>query len=98
VTKLRYDSRLRFTCPDAAHVTDPATGVTLVRPPGAPFALPLPEPPFRVTHHDDGTVTVTPSIRWAGVRGAAPGSVAAYSYHGYLERGVWRSVEDIHAP
>ncbi len=38
-----------------------------------------------VTEHDDGTITVSPSIL---VRG---GSVAG-SWHGYLERGVWREV------
>ncbi len=37
-----------------------------------------------VTEHTDGTITVSPSIlvrSWRGV-----------SWHGYLERGVWREV------
>lgn len=32
----------------------------------------------QVTEHEDGTITVSPSIAGEG-------------YHGYLERGVWRS-------
>ena len=31
-----------------------------------------------VVEHDDGTISVSPSIMFAGV------------YHGFLERGVWR--------
>lgn len=34
-----------------------------------------------ITEHEDGTITVSPSIL------DAPGG-----WHGYLERGVWRSV------
>ncbi len=38
-----------------------------------------------VTEHDDGTITVSPSIlihaRWAG---------KDIEWHGYLERGTWR--------
>lgn len=37
-----------------------------------------------VTEHDDGTITVSPSIlikQWNGKQ-----------WHGYLERGVWREV------
>lgn len=40
-----------------------------------------------VVEHDDGTITVSPSIlvssRWAGEE---------FSWHGYLEQGVWREV------
>lgn len=40
-----------------------------------------------VVEHEDGTITVSPSIlttaRWAGVD---------RTWHGYLERGVWREV------
>lgn len=32
----------------------------------------------QIAEHDDGTITVTPSILMPGV------------WHGYLERGVWR--------
>lgn len=34
-----------------------------------------------VTEHEDGTITVSPSILMPGF------------WHGYLERGVWREVE-----
>lgn len=37
-----------------------------------------------VTEHEDGTVTVSPSIL---VNGGARGT-----WHGYLERGAWREV------
>lgn len=40
----------------------------------------------QVTEHEDGTVTVSPSIRVVG------GSGDAFAWHGYLERGVWREV------
>jgi hypothetical protein len=34
-----------------------------------------------VTEHEDGTITVSPSIRIMDGRG---------EWHGYLERGIWR--------
>lgn len=37
-----------------------------------------------VTEHEDGTITVAPSIR---VSGGPPGSTP---WHGFLERGIWR--------
>lgn len=37
-----------------------------------------------VTEHEDGTITVSPSI--------APGPRNPGGWHGFLERGVWRSV------
>ncbi len=39
-----------------------------------------------VDEHEDGTITVQPSIRWA--HGAKDGG----DWHGFLERGVWRRV------
>lgn len=38
-----------------------------------------------VTEHEDGTITVSPSILVTSGRDAR-----APSWHGYLERGVWR--------
>ncbi len=35
-----------------------------------------------VTEHEDGTITVSPSILTRGPTG---------EWHGYLERGIWRS-------
>jgi hypothetical protein len=37
-----------------------------------------------VVEHEDGTITASPSILISGPRGML--------WHGYLERGVWRSV------
>lgn len=36
----------------------------------------------QITEHEDGTITVSPSILVEGTGGN--------SWHGYLERGVWR--------
>jgi hypothetical protein len=38
----------------------------------------------QVTEHEDGTITVSPSILITGHHGVR--------WHGYLERGVWREV------
>lgn len=40
-----------------------------------------------VTEHEDGTVTVSPSILLHGGQPANP----EWDWHGFLERGVWRS-------
>lgn len=52
-----------------------------------------------VTEHEDGTISVTPSILRPDSRpaseqmgGAAPGAIAGPGWHGYLERGVWTEV------
>lgn len=39
-----------------------------------------------VTEHEDGTLTVSPSILIGGQGTSLP------TWHGYLERGVWREV------
>ena len=36
-----------------------------------------------ITEHEDGTITVSPSILFESHKG---------TWHGYLERGVWREV------
>lgn len=41
----------------------------------------------QVTEHEDGTITVSPSILIQYTWGNPPISV---EWHGYLERGVWR--------
>jgi hypothetical protein len=56
-----------------------------VRCPGSPFAADLSK--HEVVDHGDGTITVSPSILYE-----VPGFEPPYSYHGFLERGVWRSV------
>lgn len=37
----------------------------------------------QVTEHEDGTITISPSILITGERG---------QWHGFLERGIWRQV------
>ncbi len=59
-----------------------AAGHWQLRPPGQ-HAGTIPE--HEVEEHDDGTITVSPSI----VLHNEDGSDA---WHGYLERGVWRQV------
>ena len=54
-------------------------GVWVCRPPGS-HAGGLPN--HTITEHEDGTITVSPSILFN--EPGAPG------WHGYLERGVWR--------
>lgn len=39
----------------------------------------------QVTEHEDGTITVSPSIGVSKATGGSP-----YLWHGFLERGVWR--------
>lgn len=59
-----------------------AGGTWSVRPPGQ-HAGGLPD--HKITEHDDGTITVSPSI-------VAHNPDGSEAWHGYLERGVWRSV------
>lgn len=40
-----------------------------------------------VVEHEDGTITVSPSIAVSTTSGGIPEQV----YHGFLERGVWRN-------
>jgi hypothetical protein len=44
----------------------------------------------QVTEHDDGTITVSPSILVSTNWG--PNQEYHEYYHGFLERGIWRSV------
>ena len=43
-----------------------------------------------VTEHEDGTITVSPSILVSGWDGKEGNNKTVW--HGYLERGVWREV------
>lgn len=45
---------------------------------------------FTVTEHADRTITVSPSIRISTTR--PKGGVEVELWHGFLEKGVWRSV------
>ena len=55
-------------------------GVWMARPPGGHLGN---LSNHDVTEHEDGTITVSPSILITGEGG---------SWHGYLERGVWTKV------
>lgn len=56
-------------------------GEWCVRPPGARVAAKITK--HTVTEHEDGTITVEPSIVYST-------SDRPDYYHGYLEHGVWR--------
>ena len=66
-------------CPDAKHPDEFSHRIVL-----AGFGR------HEVTEHDDGTITVSPSILVSAPWGK---SQAVFEfYHGFLERGIWRSV------
>lgn len=52
------------------------------KPPGSPVSA-ASLAGHQVTEHDDGTITVSPSILYRVPH-------YNYEYHGYLEAGVWR--------
>ena len=56
-----------------------ADGVFYAVPPGTDLLANLAS--HRITEHEDGTITVSPSILLKGGRGE--------SWHGFLKRGVW---------
>jgi hypothetical protein len=63
------------------------TWIWVCRPPGREAAGSLRN--HEITEHDDGTITVSPSILMQSGPDPAPGFE---DWHGYLERGVWREV------
>lgn len=52
-----------------------------IHPPGAHYGT-ISAKVHTITEHEDGTITVVPSILYHGPHG----------WHGYLERGQWRTV------
>lgn len=64
----------------------PKAGHWQVRPPGCNAGG---IPNHNVTEHDDGTITVSPSILLQDID--EQGNLRVV-WHGYLERGVWREV------
>ena len=62
-------------------------GTWWVRPPRGGVS---PIPGEQVLEHEDGTITVSPSIliRWVGVE---DGAEVTREWHGYLRRGVWET-------
>lgn len=68
---------------------DPNAGCWEVRPPGC-HAGSIRE--HTVTEHEDGTITVSPSILFYDADELGPRGIAERrtAWHGYLEHGVWR--------
>jgi len=63
-------------------------GEWYVRPPGCPFAASIRD--HVVIEHEDGTITVSPSILYEAPHYPRSDGSTGYSFHGFLERGVWR--------
>lgn len=68
---------------DGAYYKLPS-GDWAIRPPGAPYGT-LSPTIHTITEHEDGTITVAPSIL---IRARPDGSMG---WHGYLEHGQWRT-------
>lgn len=51
-----------------------------IKPPGGEFGH-ISDKIHTIVEHEDGTITVSPSILYHGEKG----------WHGFLEKGVWRS-------
>jgi hypothetical protein len=62
------------------------SGEWAIYPPGGNFGTISPKV-HSITEHEDGTVTMTPSILYH------PWLNGSNGWHGYLERGVWRRIE-----
>lgn len=45
----------------------------------------------KVEEHEDGTITVSPSIRISRSIGKGANKTEVELWHGFLERGVWRN-------
>lgn len=75
-----------------SHSDDRTRYLHMLLPNGAFAMVPVGEdraapPCWALTEHEDGTITVSPSI-WLK---PTPG-VDEHGWHGFLERGVWREV------
>lgn len=89
--------------PTVAHLSQPGdyavlpTSVWVILPSGCQGRIPYaqtggtPEPLWGFEEHEDGTVTLSPSIDMRAP-GGNDGEGPDLSWHGWLERGVWRSV------
>ncbi len=67
---------------------NPADGKWYARPPGCHMGS---LETHTVTQHEDGTITVTPSILVTDPNDA--GNPDKVQWHGYLEHGVWLRIE-----
>lgn len=72
------DGTLRLA--EGEYGKDPRDGVWYARPPGQHLGSLA---NHDVTEHEDGTISVSPSILIRGHDG---------EWHGYIDRGVWRQV------
>lgn len=68
------------------YARNPVNGYWYARPPGASTCSLA---KHHVTEHEDGTITVSPSIL---VRTSNANGEAVEQFHGWLRRGVWASV------
>lgn len=59
---------------------DEETGIWYCRPPGTAIGCEANLSQHTITEHEDGTITVSPSILISG----------GCDWHGFLERGEWR--------
>lgn len=71
-----------FALAEGEYGINPSDGVWYARPPGEHIGS---LENHEVIEHDDGTITVSPSILITGYSGNIQ-----TDWHGYLERGVWR--------
>ena len=76
------DGQLRLA--EGEYGRDPRNGIWYARPPGQHLGSLA---NHEVIEHDDGTITVSPSILITGYD-----ADCKIQWHGYLERGEWRTV------
>lgn len=76
-----FDSVSHFSLAAGEYGKNPHDGQWYCNPPGRDLLGGLAK--HEVIEHDDGTITVSPSILITAHDG---------EWHGYLERGVWRQV------
>lgn len=71
----------------AKRATPYEAALLLYWPPGAELGPWRAHPDKKITEHDDGTLSVTPSILcvYAKLEPGRPGS-----WHGFLDKGIWR--------
>lgn len=78
------DDKGRLNLAEGDYGKDPRNGIWYARPHGDHLGS---LKNHEVTEHEDGTITVSPSILITGYDGDSQ-----VTWHGYLERGQWRRV------
>lgn len=79
----RYDLRDDYYALEMGEYGKTPSGKWFMRPPALGFGVGS-LGKHEITEHENGTITVSPSILVYGSYGK--------TWHGYLERGVWREV------